>query len=133
MADIEIYLQGDEAEAQAHALHTLLSEVVPQLPEPKAARPKAVDRDATRSPDLVAVATLVISIPGAVLATWDLAQRLQLPEKLRELKAGWSATGNSTQRTRLVNMDGRTYDFDRLSAEELADLMLDAAESKDRG
>ncbi len=127
MADIKIYVQGEGAETLAHALHMQLSEVIPQLPTLKAAGPEGTDRRVTRSPDAVAVATLVITIPGAILATWDLAQRLQLPEKLRALRERLSAADNRA-RARLVNVDGRTYDFDRLSAEELADLLSEAAE-----
>ncbi|MCP4041738.1 MAG: hypothetical protein GY731_07240 [Gammaproteobacteria bacterium] len=127
MTDIKIYVQGEGAETLAHALHMQLSEVIPRLPTLKAAGQEGAEGRVTRSPDAVAVAALVISIPSAILATWDLAQRLQLPEKLRALRERLSATHNST-RTRLVNVDGRTYDFDRLSAQELADLLIEAAE-----
>ena len=81
MKDLELIIDGGEAEAAARDLAVALDDpdlklAARPLDAEAAARPKAVDP--------VAVAALVVSIPSAVLAVLDLADRIK---KRRRAKA----------------------------------------------
>jgi hypothetical protein len=75
---IRIRVAGPDAEAMATEAEAFLAETFAVTPARAAAAPAP---DAKRG-DPVAIAALVLSVPSAVLATLDLAKRLELADRL---------------------------------------------------
>lgn len=93
MPTLDILIQGDQAEAAAEALKATLDDqgvtatVKPVTPE------RATDASRDGLATALAVTSLILSIPGAALAAYDLTQRLgkrkqaeRLQAKARELR-----------------------------------------------
>lgn len=86
MSDLKFHLQGPQSGATAAALETFFAETF----DAKARRenPRIPPSGETeKAADPIAVAALILSIPGALLATVDLAERLQLKQKVERLIA----------------------------------------------
>ncbi len=103
-ATIRFRITGPEAATSANELEALLrAELacdavrVPDTPE----APGTV----VRAGDPVAVAALVLSIPGALLAVSDLAQRIELVAKLQRL-AHWAQERRRAYGTRVEVIPG---------------------------
>jgi len=86
MSDLEFHLQGAQAATTAAALETFFAETFGAEIRRENPPPPAVGK-AEKAVDPIAVAALVLSIPSALLATMDLAQRLQLKQKVDRLIA----------------------------------------------
>lgn len=84
--DLELLLRGPGAEAAADALAALLGEGGPGPGVPIARRPAdAAAGGRRKAVDPVAVAALVLSIPSAALAAWDLTTRIQARRKAEKV------------------------------------------------
>ncbi|MBI3269774.1 MAG: hypothetical protein HYZ53_12180 [Planctomycetes bacterium] len=88
MPDVRFQIQGEDAEAVAGELSEQIRGLFGESPARSSGgvSPGAA-REGGKGVDPVAVAALVLSIPGAILATMDLAQRLQAAERVRKLIA----------------------------------------------
>lgn len=82
MRDLRLHLEGGDAEAAAAEIAALMEASFGRRPE--RARAGRSDGEGDKA-DPVAVAALVLAIPGAALATMDLAERVRLREKLGRL------------------------------------------------
>lgn len=80
---VEIRLSGVAAQGLAEPAEDLLRSAADAEPE----RRKPVLNDEVSKGDPVAVAALILSVPGAVLAMLDLAERARLAERVRHLLA----------------------------------------------
>ena len=80
---VEIRLSGVAAQALAEPAEDLLRSAADAEPE----RRKPVLNDEVSKGDPVAVAALILAIPGAVLAMLDLAERARVAERVRRLLA----------------------------------------------
>lgn len=129
MSDIEIQIRGEGAAQAAKELHSLFSGLFSEIPEPNHTVISRIKESATKTElDPVAVSALVLAIPGAIVATLDLVQRLSLPKQLGAVKDKLSASTEKHQQ-RIVKVNGRQYDFDKLSNEELAELILSVGDN----
>ena len=86
MSDLEFHLQGEQAATTAAALETFFAETFGAEIRRESPPPLA-NGGAEKAVDPIAVAALVLSIPGALLATVDLAERLHLKQKVERLIA----------------------------------------------
>lgn len=86
MSDLKLHLQGSQTEATATALEAFFAETFGEPARRESPLPPPVS-EAAKAADPIAVAALVLSIPGALLATVDLAERLQLKQKIERLIA----------------------------------------------
>jgi len=86
MSDLEFHLQGAQAATTAAALETFFAETFGAEAHRESPPPHAIG-GAEKAADPIAVATMVLSIPGALLATVDLAERLKLKQKVERLIA----------------------------------------------
>ena len=86
MSDLKFHLQGPQSGATAAALETFFAETFGAQARRESPSPPTVS-EAEKAADPIAVAALILSIPGALLATVDLAERLQLKQKAERLIA----------------------------------------------
>jgi len=90
MAEFEIRVAGPYAEGLARSLVEQMHEefggeyALRRDEEPDDGEPRRVD------PTTIAVISLVVSLPGAVLATVQLAERMKLAQKWKSLRA-WAS------------------------------------------
>jgi hypothetical protein len=123
MDHLEVHFTGESARASAEAFSSLFRELFDAEPK-ELPSGKIQTSEPTRSVDPLAAAAVVLALPGAVLATMDLAQRLQLGEQLARFKTRLAdETRHHQTRTRLVNWNGLVYDFDKLEPHELIDIL----------
>lgn len=87
MPDLQFHLQGPQTDVTAAALEAFFAETFSERvrrespPTVSSGTEKAID------PVTVAVAALILNIPNALLATANLAERLQLKQKVERLIA----------------------------------------------
>jgi len=113
-ATIQFRCVGPEQDQLAAELARRLTETFGVEPAPAPHRPPA--KRVTRGADPVAVAAMILAIPGAVAATVDLAQRARLIPKLRQLIA-WARElrrANPQSRIEVTTPDGRTTPLDEM-------------------
>ena len=84
MADVRLHLEGGDAEAAAAEIEAFVQEAFGRRVE---RGPVGRAGGGGEKADPVAVAGLVLSIPGAALAAMDLAERVRLREKVGRLIA----------------------------------------------
>jgi hypothetical protein len=84
MSDLKFHLQGSQTDATGAALETFFSETFGENAR-REGLPMSAVGETEKTVDPIAVAGLVLSIPGALLAAMDLAERLQLKEKVARL------------------------------------------------
>ena len=97
---IEFQFAGEARDILAKELSDLCAVHFADWPQTTVQKTQVVEGDKS---DPVAVAALIIAIPSAVLASWDLAQRMQLKTKVDHLLA-WAqdkARQNAAARTTL--------------------------------
>ena len=86
MSDLKFHLQGSQTDATASALETFFSETFGENAHRESLHISTVG-ETEKAVDPIAVAGLVLSIPSALLAAMDLAERLKLKEKVARLIA----------------------------------------------
>jgi hypothetical protein len=82
--ELELLLRGPGAEAAADDLEALLADEAagPEAGPALTRRPAApTDSGLTKAVDPIAVTALILAIPSAVLAVWDLGSRLEARRK----------------------------------------------------
>ena len=124
----QIRIQGEEAPVRAAeaALRIVLLE---QFGIDAAAQAVERERDQTR--DLVAVASLALSIPGAVIAAMDLAQRLELVPKLRRLIGLAAEQKRANHVQLLIDVgDGLPRPLDGVTPEQILDAVARLAQKR---
>lgn len=119
---IDIRLSGSDSEAAESDAAALLRDYAECEPE----RQIVSSTDSiTRDPaTIIAMASLILSVPGAVLATLqaiDLAKRNRLRKQINVLKATLASTGCEG---RLTKEGVGTIDLVRDSADSVMDLLL---------
>jgi hypothetical protein len=117
MSNLHIRIEGEAAEDAVEELRAFLKrelEVEPQLTSLVPTEAKG-----RRAADPVAIATLVLSIPSAALASADLAERVKLREKLGRLIA-WAKRLRTERELRCrIEAATGTKDLDTVSEDEL--------------
>lgn len=83
MADLRFRLEGGDTKATAEALDSFFRQAFSHTPS-RIPLPPSADED-RKSPDPVALATLILGIPPALLAVADLADRLRKKDQLEAL------------------------------------------------
>ena len=78
---IEIHLSGSTAPVMFEPAEDLLRAVAGVEPQ----RRKLIHDERATKGDPVAVATLILSIPGAILATMDIAERVGIADRICKL------------------------------------------------
>lgn len=123
MSEVAIEIHGPQAESLAAELEALLQEELGETGR----RVQAPMAAAGTKADPVAVAALVISLPSAILATMDLAKRLDLVPRVQRLLA-WARgkAGSGTELTLITSRKSLRL------AEASADEVMDACAEADR-
>ena len=122
-SDLELRVEGPDAERIAAELAQVLEAELgtrPQRSSPGAPPSPAL----TRGTDPLAVAAIVLAVPGALLAATDLAQRLELKAKIDRLLA-WvrgKVPEGTPNRIEVVDEDGRARRLDQAGAEEVMEI-----------
>ena len=130
---VEFQFQGEGRDAAAKELGTLLADTFADWPQQLTE--KTTVPTGTHRSDPVAVAALILSIPAALLAAWDLAQRIHLKEKVDRL-INWAkekAKNTPAGHPNLPMMhlpDGRVIPLDQLKPEEFLDVLAQLAEKE---
>ena len=133
---IEFQFQGEGREAEAKELEALLADTFADWPQ-HVTEKTSIPTSSNKS-DPVAVAALILSIPAALLATWDLAQRIRLKEKVDRL-INWAKEKAKNTPAGHPNLpihptvhlpDGRVLPLDQLKPEELLDVLAQLAEKE---
>ncbi|WP_413205736.1 hypothetical protein [Rhodospirillum sp. A1_3_36] len=110
-----LHISGPQAERLAADVVAVLEEVLGTPPE-RLPRPASAG---IRRGDPIAIAALVLAIPGAVVATLDLAARAKLAERLGRLLTRLRETAGPEDHLTLVSggeppLDLFTADLDRI-------------------
>lgn len=113
---------GADVEAAGKSVAALTSSWGYQ-PEPAPAAEPATDPD-TKSVDPVAIASLVVSIPSAMLAVADIADRIHKRRRAGELIERAQQLREHQAAARLVCED-RSVDLATLTPDQLLDLIAD--------
>ncbi len=119
---IEITLRGTDPEAAADETAALLREVGGREPERR-----VPESDADRNRDLatgIAIASLILSLPGTVLATLQIGEQLdrrRLRERVTALKTRLDA---SDAEATLELPGARPVDLRRTATDAVVDLLL---------
>ncbi|MFE7077212.1 hypothetical protein ACFU96_44720 [Streptomyces sp. NPDC057620] len=113
---------GADAEAAGKSVAALTS-AWGYPPEPAPAAEPAHDPD-TRGVDPVAVTSLLVSIPSAMLAVADIADRIHKRRRASELIARAQQLAAQQAAARLVRED-RSIDLATLTPDQLLDLIAD--------
>ena len=131
---IEFQFQGEARDALARELGNLLADTLadwPQHTTDKATTPTGSHKIDAVS---VAVAALILAVPGAVLATWDLAKRIQLKEKVDRL-INWDkekATTAPQTRMTIHLPNGIVVALDQVKPEDLLNVLAELANKERR-
>lgn len=94
MSDLRLRVEGPNAETIAAEVAVAVEAELGTAPARTAVAPRSGERERA---DPVAVAALVIAIPGAVLQAMDLAERVRLREKLERLLGRLRALGGGAE------------------------------------
>lgn len=78
---IEIRLSGPAAETLSRPTKDFLRTISGEEPESR----RSVPGDGALRGDPVAIAALILSVPGAILATLDLVERARLAQRIRKM------------------------------------------------
>jgi len=128
MSTLRFLIDGPDGEADAKELRRDLQEILGAAAVSESLPPPEPGERAT---DPIAVAGLILAIPGAILAVMDLAERLRLKQKLEQLIARIKERrALRPGRTTLLLEDGRRVALDEVEPEEL--LTLAAGATPDR-
>ena len=122
---IEFQFQGTAREALAEELGQLLVDNFADWTQSKAAK-SPVSRGDDKS-DAVAIATLILTVPPAVVATWDLAQRMQLKEKVDRLIT-WAQEicKKAPQSGTTIHLsDGSVVPLEQMKPEQFLDMLAE--------
>lgn len=84
MTEIRLHLDGDGADELADALTAFFDKEFGRRPHRSREKPETGGGDKA---DPVAVAALILSLPSATLAAFDLAERIKLRDKIVRLLA----------------------------------------------
>ncbi len=123
--EIEFHVTGPDARRLADEFAELMAAELGTRPRPSSegdSRPSEPVR--CRGADPVAVAALILAVPGAALAAADLAQRLELKQKLDRLLA-WARdklADDSQNRIEVVVPQGKTLELDRADSAEMIEI-----------
>lgn len=119
-SDLKFRIEGPDAERLAVELGELVESELGGRAE---RRPDAPPRDAVVRGDPLAVAAVVLAIPGALLAGADLARRLELKEKVGRLTA-WARERAGGHRVEVIDADGRGRPLDETEAAEVIEIAV---------
>ena len=122
MADIRFYVEGSDASEVARALEDHFEQEFGARPKRRSApQPRPAPGQPERG-DPVAVAALILSIPAAVLATMDLAERVQLKAKIERLVVFMREELKGRSGSVVLEVpSGRRLKIDQASAAEIMD------------
>ena len=126
-SDLEFRIDGPDAERLAGELSDLFEAEFGRRPVPVAAPEGDV---ATKGPDPWAVAAVIMGIPGTILTTMQLADRVKLKQKWGRLSA-WAKkklADEAGNRITAVSPSGRAVrleDADPAKLMEMANEMID--------
>ena len=127
---IEFQFHGEGRDALARELSDLLSNEFDGWPQHTTN--KTIAPVGEQKSDPVAIAALIIAVPAAVLATWDLAQRIQVKQKIDRL-ISWAKRKESeapeTQMT-IHLPGGAVVRLDQVKPESILDVLAVLAEKK---
>ena len=126
---LEFSIQGDQSQSTNQELSILLKEVFADWPLHQASRPTDSAGELRTRSDPVAVAALVLAVPGAILASWDLVQRMKLTEKVERLIA-WARRKKQENPTLTItlSLSGiRVTYLDRTEPEEILNALAEWA------
>jgi len=130
--DLEVILRGTQAEAAARELEIALGGDGAPL---TLARRPATERDVAghRALDPVAVTGLLLSIPSALLAVWDLADRIRKRRTAQTLveQAGRLRIERGVE-SWVLTLEGPRA-LDRLTADQLLELVSGQPRDADAG
>jgi hypothetical protein len=125
-SEVELRISGPDAEALAAELAALVDDEFGTRPPVRPIRSSAPPGEVMRSADPVAVAALVLAVPGALLAASDLARRMEVSQKIgRLLEWARRKTPESTSnRLEIVDGDGRARRLDRVDSAEVIEIAV---------
>ena len=103
MSELRLRIEGPGAETAAAEVGRAVEAELGAVPARTAVTPRSGEGERA---DPVAVAALVLAIPGAVLQAMDLAERVRLREKLGRLLGRLRALGDGTVEVRVETRGG---------------------------
>jgi hypothetical protein len=114
---ITIRIEGPNATALATEAEAFLRDALQETPERTVVPP---EQTPTRA-DPLAVAALLLSVPGAILATLDIAERLKLAERFDRFLATVKARADNADRIQLCTGGEPALDLVRADRDQVMD------------
>jgi hypothetical protein len=122
--NLHFQLEGPRSEALASELSELVEAEFGERPAPATPRQGRETLETYRGPDPLAVTAVVLAVPGAILATVDLAERLKLKQKVDRLIA-WAKEklkDDTANRILLRSRRGNIVPLDRAETSQIFEL-----------
>ncbi len=124
MAKVRIHIDGQEAEACAGEIAEFLNQNL--AARVAATAPEAAEATDRKATDPVAVAALILSIPSALLAARDLAERIELRKKITKLIDLARRLRRERQAVAWLETPSGLRDLDAMSPDEVLELAASA-------
>ena len=116
--EIIIRVEGEDAAAAAETLARIAEEHLSAIPSVKPAPPPSL-RAGERVVDPISLAAMILAIPPAALAVWDIAKRIEARRKAASLLEAWRTAPLPAQIRITIETPQGDVPLERMSVELL--------------
>jgi hypothetical protein len=120
---LQFHFKGSESRDAANELAQLLRDELPDWQSQLAEKAPSTEVERVDPLTVIAVMSLILSVPPAIQSSWDLAQRIKLKEKIDRLIA-WAKARSAQGKiipTVVLPHEGSAVPLDQAAPQQLLD------------